>query len=205
MNKNQTINYLRQLKSYGQQYHDDLELYDTTKAPIIRTKISNIDELNDSISNCYLCELHKQSKHSYMPPQNTGAAIMFINDFATNHSDPFLGQSGKMLENICQNVLKLDKTQVYITNIIRCPIVDGTAITTAQIDMCSHNLQREIDMIKPKVIVCFENKISTRLNLKLDNTKLILTHSPSYLLRNPSQKQKTMDDMKKVYAILTER
>jgi len=204
MNKNQTINYLHQLKAYGQDYHDDIVPPCTTKAPTIPTDMSNIEELNDTISHCYMCELHKQSKHSYIPPRNTDAKIMFIDDFAANHSDPYIGQSGKMLENICKNVLKLDKTQVYITYIIRCPIVDGSAITTAQIDMCSHYLQREIDMIGPAVVVCFENKISSRLNLKLDNTKLITTHSPSYLLRNPSQKSKTMEDMKKIYAILTE-
>lgn len=202
MNQNETLNYLSELKSFGIQYHDDIKLANNTHKPTTHTKPTTITQLNTNISNCYLCELHKQSRHKHQSNQNQSASVVFVGDYSANNQDPYLGQTGKMLENICQNVLKLSKEEVYITNIIKCPITDSSLISTQCINMCKGYLQDEIDIIKPKVVVCFDNKTSANLNIDLQNSKLIRTHSLGYLLRNPSQKQKTLDDMKKVYSIL---
>ncbi len=201
MNKNQTLNYLYRLKSFGIDYHDSIKA-NSKHENIMLDSATNIKELNKSVKNCFLCELHKQSKYKHTTTNSQKIDIMIINDFSTNSFDPFLGQAGKMLENICLNILKLTKEQIYWTNIIKCPIFDSSFITKENIEICQNYLQNEVDIIKPKVIVCFKNKISKQIELKIDDIKLVQTYSPSYLLRNPSKKQIVFDDMKKVYSIL---
>lgn len=109
-----------------------------------------------------------------------------------------MGQAGLMLKNICQNVLKIKTDDIYFTTILKCPVKNSSDIQQQYIDSCKGFLEKQIEIIKPKVIVVFENKTSSMLEIKAKNVKIIKTYSPTMVLKNQNLKQRVFDDMKKV-------
>ena len=110
---------------------------------------------------------------------------------------------------------KLTRDDVYIANVIKCRPPENRNPEPDEVEQCEPFLFRQIDIIKPKVIVAL-GKFAAQCLLKTDapitrirgreyayrDAILIPTYHPAYLLRNPSAKRDVWDDMKKVRAIL---
>ena len=179
----------------------------------------NIKELEKQAKECHLCELSK-SRHSIVFGDGSlDAKLMIVGDFPSNSDDSsgkiFTGRYGDILDKMLQNVLNLKREDVYITNILKCRALDTKTPSTSYTHTCFPYLLKEIEIIKPKIILTFgelaysflsnDNTSMEKIHgiaLKRDSYTLIPTYHPSYMLRNPSIKKDLFEDLKKLKTLL---
>ena len=125
-------------------------------------------------------------------------------------SRPFVGRAGQLLTKIIE-AIGLKREEVLIGNVNRCRPPGNRAPTTEEASMCKPYLLREIAVVQPEVIVvlgntAMKNLLDTREGItRLRGTfqdykgiKVMPTFHPAYLLRDPSKKRETWEDLKKV-------
>ncbi len=206
---------LHLLKSMGYEYHNSLNLI---TSDIKNLKLpDNIFALKSNVENCYLCELCKTRKNVLFGEGNLKADIMFISDEPSNSEDNlgffYAGKSGELLVKMIENVLNIKKEDVYITTLVKCK--SSNSLNKSHIESCNDYLLKQIELIKPKLIVSLgENTYSNLFNEKdkfsqvrgkecyYHNIKLVPTFSANYLLRNPSSKKDAYYDMLRIKNIL---
>ena len=206
---------LHLLKSMGYEYHNSLNLI---TSDIKNSKLpDNIFALKSNVENCYLCELCKTRKNVLFGEGNLKADIMFISDEPSNSEDDlgffYAGKSGELLVKMIENVLNIKKEDVYITTLVKCK--SSNSLNKSHIESCNDYLLKQIELIKPKLIVSLgENTYSYLFNEKdkfsqvrgkecyYHNIKLVPTFSANYLLRNPSSKKDAYYDMLRIKNIL---
>jgi DNA polymerase len=148
----------------------------------------------------------------------TKARLMFVGEAPGEEEDqrgePFVGRSGQLLTKIIE-AIGLSREQVYIANVIKCRPPENRNPDPDEVAACEPFLFRQIDVIRPAVIVPL-GKFAAQCLLKTTDpitrlrgrrfdyrgTTLIPTFHPAYLLRNPSAKREVWEDMKLVRAIL---
>jgi DNA polymerase len=210
---------LYQQRSLGYRYFDDIQ-----SVPFENSDISDmpstLPKLQTYLSDCSLCHLSKSRKHIVFGEGNPQADIMFVGEGPGELEDdtgrPFVGRSGEMLTRIIQNVLKIQREDVYIANIVKCRPPANRAPSEEEAQRCKPFLIKQIEIVKPKIIIALgatsysyltgdmSGKISKVRGeiINFGSAKLMPTFHPSYLLRNPSAKKEVMSDMLKVKAIL---
>jgi len=143
---------------------------------------------------------------------NPDAELMFIGEAPgvdeDRQGEPFVGRSGQKLTQIIE-AIGLKRQDVYIANVIKCRPPENRNPEPDEVETCEQFLFRQVDFIKPKVIVAL-GTFAARSLLKTDapisrlrgrvydyrGAKLIPTFHPAYLLRNPSSKRDVWEDMK---------
>jgi uracil-DNA glycosylase family 4 len=168
---------------------------------------------------CTRCKLHTLGrKQVVFGVGNPDADLMFVGEAPGADEDqqgePFVGRAGQLLTKIIE-AIELTRDQVYIANVIKCRPPGNRNPEPDEVEQCEPFLFRQIDAIKPKVIVALGKFAAqcllkttdpiTRLRGRVFNYRgasLIPTFHPAYLLRNPSSKRDVWEDMKKVRAIL---
>ena len=173
-----------------------------------------LENLRNEIGDCIRGKLAKGRKNVVFGEGNADADLMFIGEGPGRDEDiqarPFVGDAGKLLTNLIVK-LGLKREGVYIANIVKCRPPYNRNPEEDEITTCMPFVERQIEIIKPKVIVCL-GKISAQaiLGSKIPISKLrgnffnyndiavMPTFHPAYLLRNPKDKWLTWDDMKKV-------
>ena len=209
--KNRVLKHLNYLKSFGYEYH---EPFNFSSNNINNIKLPNsINELNSSVSHCYLCELSKCRKNVLFGYGNINAEIIFIGDEPSNSEDDlgvfYSGKSGELLKKMIENVLNINKEDVYLTTLVKCKSLNG--LINSNIDTCNDYLLKQIELVKPKLIVALGEKSYSYLLKNNDNfmqirgkellyntIPLIATFAPNFLLRNPSSKKDAYYDMLKI-------
>jgi DNA polymerase len=211
----QSLKLLRELyiqQYLGYQYFEDVKPASFTNSDL-STLPSTLDELSLIISNCSLCNLSKTKSKPEVGEGDTNANIMFVSDepsFMDNLDE------NELLNRLISNVLILKKEDVYITNILKCKSSQNCTVSLDDIDKCKPFLLREIEIVKPKIIIALgirsysyltgdmESDISQIRGeiINFSSSKLMVTYHPNYLLRNPSFKREVMSDMLNVKAIL---
>lgn len=115
-----------------------------------------LDELAQQIRVCQLCILSKSRKNAVPGEGPPHADIMFIGEGPGFHEDqqgrPFVGAAGKFLEELLENV-GLKREDVYITNVIKCRPPGNRDPQADEIEACRPYLDRQIELIAPKMIV----------------------------------------------------
>ncbi|MFO7640393.1 MAG: uracil-DNA glycosylase [Candidatus Competibacteraceae bacterium] len=124
--------------------------------------------------------------------------------------EPFVGRAGKLLDPMLQ-AIGLQREQVYIANILKCRPPDNREPTPAEAASCRPFLHRQIDLIRPRIIlavgrVAAQNLLETETPIgKLRGRvhtfsparlPLVVTYHPAYLLRSPREKRKSWDDLR---------
>ena len=209
--KNQILKNLYNLKSFGYEYHESLDFFSTEvrnfKLP------NNLNELKNSVEHCYLCELSKSRKNVLFAYGNSNSDIIFIGDEPSNSEDElglfYVGKSGELLIKMIENVLNITKEDVYYTTLVKCK--SSNCLSYSNIETCHDYLLKQIELIKPKLIVALGEKTYSYLLKNSDNFSqmrgkelafngitLITTFSPTFLLRNPSSKKDAYYDMLKI-------
>ena len=180
---------------------------------------NSIDELRAITLNCHLCELSKTRQNVVFGEGNTDAELMFVGEGPGANEDatgkPFVGRAGELLTKMIENVLHLPRQSVYIANIVKCRPPQNRAPNSKEALTCRPYLLKQIELVKPKLIVALgatayhylsndDTPISKiRGHLLTDkNYTIIPTYHPSYLLRNPSAKKEAFEDMLKVKSFL---
>ena len=173
-----------------------------------------IEEIRLDIGNCVRCPLHEGRTKIVHSTGNLAADLMFVGEAPGANEDaegvPFVGRAGHLLNKIIE-AIQLKREDVFIGNINRCRPPGNRAPTLPEAETCKPFLLREIAVVRPKVIVVMGNTACQNLlNTKVGITKLrgnfqdyfgvkvMPTFHPAYLLRDPSKKRETWEDMKKV-------
>lgn len=165
--------------------------------------------------NCTRCKLHKQGrKQIVFGVGNPNADLMFIGEAPGADEDlqgePFVGRSGQLLTNMIK-AMGLSREEVYIANIIKCRPPGNRQPESDECETCSPFLLRQIEAIKPKVLVAL-GAVAAKTLLKVNEPmsqlrgrwfdfhghKLAVTYHPAFLLRDPRQKKETWKDLQMV-------
>ena len=113
-------------------------------------------KLKEIALKCTNCELYKGRKHLVFGEGSHKALIMFIGEGPGREEDetgrPFVGRSGKLLRQMIDTI-KIMKEDKYIANIVQCRPPNNRAPLKEEIEMCSKYLRKQIDIIKPKLLV----------------------------------------------------
>jgi len=173
-----------------------------------------LDELRAIAVVCEKCRLAKSRTQVVYGVGNPNADLMFIGAAPGRDEDlkgePFVGRAGQLLTDIIK-AMKLTRDDVYIANVIKCRPPDNRNPEPDELDACRPYIQRQVEIIQPKVIVTLGRFAlqsltgkaygisSARGNwLEYNGVKVMPTYHPAYLLRTPSAKKEVWADMKKV-------
>jgi uracil-DNA glycosylase len=171
------------------------------------------------IGDCTRCKLHRLGRTQVVfGVGNPNADLMFVGEAPGGDEDiqgiPFVGRAGQLLTKIIE-AIELKRDDVYIANVIKCRPPQNRNPEPDEVDTCEPFLFRQIEIIKPKVIVALGKFGAQTLLRTLDpisrlrgrvyefrGAKLIPTFHPAYLLRNPASKREVWEDMKLVKRLL---
>ena len=175
--------------------------------------------VRSDIGDCTRCKLHTLGRRQIVfGVGNSEADLMFVGEAPGADEDvqgePFVGRAGQLLTKIIE-AIGLKRDEVYIANVIKCRPPGNRNPEPDEVDQCEPFLFRQIEIIKPKVIVALGKFAAQTLLRTLDpisrlrgrvydyrGAKLIPTFHPAYLLRNPSSKREVWEDMKVVRSLL---
>ncbi len=181
---------------------------------------SELTAIRQDIGDCTRCKLCNLGRRQIVfGVGNPHAELMFVGEAPGRDEDlqgiPFVGRAGQKLTQIIE-AIGLKREDVYIANVIKCRPPENRNPEPDEVEQCEPFLFRQVDTIKPKVIVAL-GTFAARSLLKTDapisrlrgrvydyrGAQLVPTFHPAYLLRNPSCRREVWEDMKKVRALLS--
>ena len=179
-----------------------------------RSRIATLtlDALVDDIAGCTACALCKTRRMTVPGVGDPRAQWMFVGEAPgadeDSQGEPFVGAAGQLLDNMLV-ALGLARTEnVYIANVLKCRPPNNRTPEPAEALACAPYLDRQIELIAPRLIVALGRSAAGRL-LNTDapvsslrnrvhryrGTPLIVTYHPAYLLRTPADKAKAWEDL----------
>ncbi|MCP4611090.1 MAG: uracil-DNA glycosylase [Planctomycetes bacterium] len=185
-------------------------------------KAPELEKIAAEVNKCRECDLGSTRTNSVPGEGNPNARIMFVGEGPGADEDaqgrPFVGRAGQLLDKIII-ACGLKRSDVFIANILKCRPPGNRDPRADEIISCLPYLQRQIEIIKPEIIVALgAHAAKTLLNttqsigrlrgqfleyytgLDKSPVKLMATYHPAYLLRNysPDNRRKVWEDMQKV-------
>jgi DNA polymerase len=119
-------------------------------------RAAELEKLNEEVRACPLCDLSKTRKRAVPGEGPVNAEIMLIGEAPGYHENeqgrPFVGPSGRLLDELLASI-DLDRSKVYITNVVKCRPPQNRDPLPHEIEACAPYLQRQIDLIKPKMVI----------------------------------------------------
>ena len=187
-------------------------------APVVSSEPNGLAELAALAHDCTQCRLAGTRTNVVFGVGNPNADLMFIGEAPGRDEDmkgePFVGRAGQLLTDIIK-AMKLSRDDVYIANVIKCRPPENRNPEPDELDACRPFIKRQVELIKPKVIVTLGRFGLQSLTekaygitavrgtwLDYNGVKVMPTYHPAYLLRNPAAKKDVWADMKKVMAEL---
>ena len=172
------------------------------------------EQIHAEIGNCTRCPLHLERTHVVHTEGNRRARLMFVGEAPGADEDaqarPFVGRAGQLLTKIIE-AIGLKREEVLIGNVNRCRPPGNRAPMPDEAATCKPFLEREIAVAQPEVIVvlgntAMKNLLDTREGITrargrfhdYKGIKVMPTFHPAYLLRDPSKKRETWEDLKMV-------
>ena len=172
--------------------------------------------LRDECLSCKRCSLWETRKNVVFGDGNPQSEILFIGEGPGANEDaqglPFVGRAGKLLNDMLE-MIELDRSRVFITNIVKCRPPGNRDPLNVEQEACIDYLRRQTAMIKPKIIVCL-GRIAAMQIIKPDfkitkehgqwfdraGVRMTALYHPAALLRDPSRRPETFDDLKVIQA-----
>ena len=173
----------------------------------------------ETVLQCTACsELASTRKSVVFGAGNIAAKLMFIGEAPGHEEDiqglPFVGAAGQLLTKIIE-AIGLTRQQVFIANVLKCRPPQNRQPQPDEILNCEPYLKKQIELIRPRIIVALGTFAAQTLLksgssisqlrgkfFEFGDSKVLCTYHPAYLLRNPQDKIKVWEDMKKVRAEL---
>ncbi len=170
------------------------------------------DEFAADVDACSACGLCRTRNKSVPGVGDVAAEWLFVGEAPGAEEDargePFVGQAGRLLDNMLAALGLARGRNVYIANVLKCRPPNNRAPEPAEAEACRPYLERQVGLIRPKLIVAL-GKSAASLLLGTDatiaslrgrvhqyrGTPLIVTYHPAYLLRNLPDKAKAWEDM----------
>lgn len=177
-------------------------------------RIARMDwqDLEHSVGGCTACALAHSRNRTVFGVGDHDADWLFIGEGPGAEEDrqgePFVGQAGKLLDNMLAAIGLRRNDNVYIANIVKCRPPGNRNPEPVEAQTCAPYLQRQIALLKPKLIIALGKVAAVNL-LQREATiaslrgevhhsagiALIVTYHPAYLLRNPPDKAKVWTDL----------
>lgn len=172
----------------------------------------NWEALERECRNCRECALCQTRQNVVFGVGNRNAEILLVGEGPGANEDeqgvPFVGRAGQFLDDMLA-IIGLDRTTVYIANIVKCRPPGNRDPLNVEQDACIGYLRRQAALLQPKILVCLGRIAAMRIiNDKFRITKehgiwhdnggmrMMAMYHPSALLRDPSKRPETFDDLK---------
>lgn len=189
-------------------------------APAVAADVADIAPVNamgrvaleSAVMNCTACELHNTRTQTVFGIVAESTDWLFIGEAPGADEDaqgePFVGKAGKLLDNILASIGLERGKGVSILNVLKCRPPGNRDPLPAEVAKCLPYLKRQIELFKPKLIVCL-GSFATQALLDREvtiasvrgsvhvyqNIPLISTYHPAHLLRTPQDKVRTWEDL----------
>jgi len=177
-------------------------------------EVETLEMIQRDLGDCQRCKLHKGRRHIVFGVGNSKARLVLVGEGPGYEEDvqgiPFVGQAGQLLTKILR-AIHLTREEVYICNIIKCRPPRNRNPESDEIAACMPFLRRQIRAIRPRLMCALGTFAAQRLletdtpisRLRgdfhtYDNTPLLPTYHPAFLLRNPAKKRDVWEDMQKL-------
>jgi DNA polymerase len=178
------------------------------------------DELRDCVANCTRCELSTSRTNTVFGVGNPNADWLIVGEAPGAEEDrrgePFVGRAGKLLDEMLRAIGQ-SRESVFIANILKCRPPNNRDPKAQEASSCRPYLQRQIELVQPRIILAVGRIAAQNLlnsddpvgrmrgrSHDLDGIPLVVTYHPAYLLRSPSQKSKSWQDLCLARRLVTE-
>jgi len=178
--------------------------------------MSDMNELKNTCMGCNKCSLCETRTNLVFGVGNEDAEIMLIGEGPGEQEDlqgvPFVGPAGKLLDDML-TMIDLDRTKVYIANIVKCRPPKNRDPLPEEKEACLGWLRGQIDIVKPKIIVCLgriaateiiggEYKITRQHGQwsDIDGIRCTAIYHPAALLRDERKRPETFADLREIRA-----
>jgi DNA polymerase len=169
-------------------------------------------ELKATVANCTACALSKSRTQSVFGVGDEHAEWLLVGEAPGAEEDargePFVGQAGRLLDNMLASIGLTRGDNVYIANVLKCRPPRNRNPEAYEVAQCSPHLMRQIELIQPKLILAM-GRFAVQALLDTDasiaslrgkrhryrGVPLVVTYHPAYLLRNLPDKSKAWEDL----------
>jgi DNA polymerase len=175
--------------------------------------------LRREVLPCTRCKLHQARRTVVFGEGDPRARVMFVGEAPGAVEDqtgrPFVGPAGQLLDKIIANAMGLRRDDVYIANVNKCRPPGNREPEPDEVAACLPYLRRQVEIVQPAVIVALGRTAAHNLLGTTESTgrlrgrlldyhgiPVVVTWHPAYLLRDPSHKRETWDDIKRVNVLL---
>ena len=186
--------------------------------PKVEKKLEKLNILRKKIQDIENCKLKNNSKNIVFSDGDISSPLMIVGEGPGQTEDdqgkPFVGEAGKLLNKML-NAIKIERSKIYITNVVNYRPPDNRKPEPDEILRYSEFLKEHISICDPKILILmgstamealFGNKIKItksrgewkEIVIKNKVFKTIITFHPAYLLRQPDQKKFSWQDLKKI-------
>lgn len=232
MEKNSKKKILQALVTQKEIFGDDLFLSKTERSSSIKKtpvkieepelfpvekeeweKATTLEELEKLICNCTNCRLHQNRNKFVFGTGNPNADVMIIGEGPGAEEDkqglPFVGRAGKLLTDMLK-AINFERKEVFIGNVVKCRPPGNRTPLPDEMETCMPYLKKQLELIKPKLILCLGLTAARGLLKKRDSlgnlrgkifefedAKIMVTYHSAALLRNPHWKKDCWEDLKK--------
>ena len=174
------------------------------------------EALKQDCMACHGCALADTRTNVVFGDGAEDAEIMLIGEGPGQHEDeqgiPFVGRAGQLLDDMLE-IIGLDRTKVYIANVVKCRPPQNRDPLNVEQDACIGFLRRQTALIRPKIIVCL-GRIAAKAIIKEDfkitsehgqwfargGVQMTAIYHPAALLRDVSKRPETFEDLKSIQA-----
>lgn len=178
------------------------------------------EQLKRDCGACRGCALADTRTHVVFGVGSETAEIMLIGEGPGQHEDeqgvPFVGKAGQLLDDMLE-IIHLDRTKVYITNVVKCRPPKNRDPLEEEQNACIGHLRRQMALIQPKIVVCL-GRVAAKAIIKedfkitqehgqwfqRDGMRMTAIYHPSALLRDEQKRPETFVDLKQIQAMARE-
>ncbi len=170
------------------------------------------EQLKRECAGCTACPLGQTRTNLVFGVGREDAEIMFVGEGPGEQEDlqgePFVGPAGKLLDTMLA-IVGLDRSKVYIANMVKCRPPRNRDPQEAELAACRAWLDRQIELVRPKLIVClgriaakalinpnFRITLQHGLWFPYRNSSVMATYHPSALLRDPARRPEAFMDLR---------
>lgn len=170
------------------------------------------EELEKRCQDCRECSLCETRTNVVFGDGSRTAEIMFVGEGPGAHEDeqgvPFVGKAGQLLDDMLA-IIGLDRTMVYIANIVKCRPPQNRDPLGVEQDACIGYLRRQVALLRPKIIVCLGRIAAMRIikpDFKItrehgqwfekNGFQMMAVYHPAALLRDPRRRPESFEDFK---------
>ena len=170
------------------------------------------EALQYECARCRECALSQTRQNVVFGVGNPRAEIMLVGEGPGANEDeqgvPFVGKAGALLDDMLA-IIGLDRTKVYIANIVKCRPPGNRDPLNVEQDACIGYLRRQMALVRPRILVCLGRIAAMRLIapkfritrehgvwFDVDGMRVTAFYHPSALLRDPGRRPEAFDDLK---------